>query len=245
MLLLYSGGKSLSEIAKQLDRRKSTIHYHTRKAFGRIIEPLRINEEPTMKLGEFLGLFAADGCFYIDSKRYHYTLTITLSAYQMEYARRVSEMIERILGRRARITVTNKRTISIVLRGKQILPFLRRYLWWRGKRTHTIRLNEAALRMNRQFLRGVIRGLVAGDGSIYVPRRRISFGVVSKRLAEQYATILRRFGIPSKSYPVRYRGKRTLHNVYVTGFGNLRRFQLKIGLTDPAKERQLDEAMRR
>jgi len=49
-----------------------------RKTFGRIVEPLRINEAPKIKLGEFLGLFAADGCFYTDLKRYHYTLTITL-----------------------------------------------------------------------------------------------------------------------------------------------------------------------
>ncbi|MDV3293858.1 MAG: hypothetical protein LYZ70_06270, partial [Nitrososphaerales archaeon] len=141
--------------------------------------------------------------------------------------------------------VTNKRTISIVLRGKQILPFLRRYLWWRGRRTHTIRLNENALRMNKKFLRGVIRGLVAGDGSIYIPRVRISFGVVSKRLAEQYASILGSFGIITHSYSVPYKGKRTMHHVYVTGSDKVRQFQLRIGLTDPAKLRQLEQALRR
>jgi len=99
--------------------------------------------------------------------------------------------------------------------------------------------------MNEKLLRGVIRGLVAGDGSIYVPTRRISFGVVSKRLVEQYASILRRFGITTKSYSVPYKGKRTFHQVYVTGSDNVRRFQKKIGLTDPAKLRQLDQALRR
>lgn len=129
--------------------------------------------------------------------------------------------------------------------GREILPFLKRYLWWRGRRTHTICLKRRTLGMNKEFLRGVIRGLVAGDGSIYVPKGRISFGVVSKRLAEQYADILNKFGISSNSYSVPYAGKKTLYHVHVTERDNVRKFRQRIGLTDPAKRMQLALAVRR
>jgi intein/homing endonuclease len=244
ILYQYRLGKSLREIATELGRRKSTIYYHTRKHFGRRIFPLTIDDKPTAELGEFLGIFASDGCFYVDSKRCHYTLIITLSRYQTEYARAVSEMFWHIFGRKARIEVRD-RTVSVVARGKEILPFLRRYLWWRGRRSHTIKLSEFALGMNKGFLGGIIRGLVAGDGSIYVPKRRIAFGVVSKRLAEQYEEILTRLGIESNMYSVRYIGKKTLHHVHITNRENIRRFYLRIGLTDPHKRSQLRLIVRR
>ncbi len=214
------------------------------KAFGRKIQPLTINDKPTGELGELLGLFAADGCFYVDRRRYHYTMTISLSSYQNEYAEVVSEIITRVFGRKARIDVHDD-SISVVLRGKGILPFLKKYLWWRGRRTYTIRFTDLALGMNKNFLRGIIRGLVAGDGSIYVPRRRVLFGVVSKRLAEQYTNLLREFGVAARSSSVSYKDKKTLHNVNVNTESEVKKFGQRIGLTDPVKRRLLDQALRR
>ena len=244
ILARYAEGKSLREISTELGKRKSTIYYHTRKHFGRKILPLTIKDTPTAELGEFLGIFASDGCFYIDTKRSHYTMIVTLSRYQLEYARLIGAMSWHIFGRKARLELKEK-TVRIILMGKRILPFLKRYLWWRGRRSHNIRLTCYSLRMNRAFLRGIVRGLVAGDGGVYIPKRRIAFGVVSKRLAEQYADILMRLGIKSNLYSVRYKGKKTLHHVHITNQENIQRFILRIGLSDPYKRSQLDLIVRR
>jgi len=188
-------------------------------------------------------LFATDGNFYVDRARYHYTLTITLSRNQLRYAKLVQQMIARIIGKKPRIDIKLK-TVRLVMRGKAILELLQRYLIWKGRKTHTISFRESSLGLSLEFLRGVLRGLVAGDGNVYAPKHRIAFGVVSERLARQYSSILERFGIASHTYPVRYVGKRTLYHVHVTGRANLEKFKLRVGLTDPAKSGQLSSALR-
>ena len=222
---------------------KNTIYYHTRKRFGRKYVTPVFDHTPNLRLGEFLGLSAADGCFYIDRRRYQYTMTITLSEAQSPYAEIIQKSIAKIVGKRPRIDM-KKKAVQIVLRGKAVLEFIRRFLTWEGIRSHTIRFRRSALALGSPFLRGVIRGLVAGDGGVYPPKRRISFGVVSKRLASQYAEILTNFGIESHIYPVQYVRKKTLYHVQITGKTNLEKFKLRIGLTDPAKRLRLNLALR-
>jgi hypothetical protein len=64
---------------------------------------------------------------------------------------------------------------------------LKKFFVWKGTRTDTIDLSTAALRLPKPVLLGVVRGLVAEDGSVDRRRKRIVFGVVSKKLAGQYA----------------------------------------------------------
>lgn len=240
---MYSAGLSLNEISFRLQVPKSTIYYHTRLQFGRKQLPLSINSYPTRDLGELLGLFAADGCFYHDARRYGYILLITLSRNQLSYARRMARITAKVLGRAPRI-YSNRNALTLVTRGKAILPFLRRYMAWEGRKTHTIRFKSGVFTLGKPFLQGIARGLVAGDGGVYGPKRRVAFGVVSKRLALQYRSILSLFGIPSHLYPVDYAGKRTLYHVHVTGRASLRLFNERIGLTDPTKQLQLSQALR-
>ncbi len=238
ILKSYAQGKSLNTISAMTGLSKTTIHYHTLKAFGRVYVKMHIDDHPNAQLGEFIGLFAADGCFYSDKKRYQYTLTITLSKYQMAYARLMRRIIHSILGKYPRID-TKRRAIQIVVRGRAILPFLQRYLVWEGRRTHSIRLTSYALGQCDEFLKGIVRGLVAGDGGISIQKPRIYFGVVSKRLALQYAQILTRFKIASHVYSQSYPWKKTLYHVVVGRRSELEKFKLRVGLTDPAKERRL------
>jgi intein/homing endonuclease len=240
---LYGEAKSLRSVARETGLSRSTIYYHVRKRFGRRIVQLVFNTTPNIELGEFLGLFAADGCFYIDKKRYHYTLTITLSKYQLPYARIVQRMMERIIGKKPRIDMKDK-SIQLVARGKPILSFLHLYLCWKGRRTYSIHFRSPSLRLGTGFQRGILRGLIAGDGNVYPPKRRVSFGVVSKSLAQQFLLLLRKFGIAAKMYSVEYTDKRTLYHVHFSGLEKLKKFKLRVGLTDPAKDRQLGLALR-
>ncbi len=240
----YEGGRSLNYICKELGLAKSTIYYHTRKKFGRKYVRAVFDYTPTANLGEFLGLFATDGNFYTDKKRYHYTLTISLSRNQLEYAYKMQDIIQSICGKRPRIDV-KARIVKIVIRSKAMLAFLKHFLEWKGRKSHSIHLKDSALLLGRDFLKGVIRGLVTGDGGVYPPKHRIAFGVVSSKLARQFCALLLKFEIPSHLYSVPYKGKKTLFHVHVTGRINLQKFKLRVGLTDPLKDNQLTFALRR
>ena len=242
--LLASQGRSLRQISEALGLAKSTIYYHTRKTLGRRYVQMDFDYSPTRDLGEFLGIFATDGCFYVDMKRYHYTLSISLSKDQLQYAKILQGTIERIVGKRPRIDV-KKGIAQLVMRGKAILGFISHFLVWEGRKAHSIRFRQAVLHFRKDFLRGVLRGLLAGDGSVYAPKHRLSFGVVSKKLAHQFAALLRKFSITSHVYPVPYKGKKTLYHVHVTGKTNIRKFKIRVGLTDPVKKGELNLALRR
>lgn len=155
-------------------------------------------------------------------------------------------MVAEVFGRRPFVWRYERvHTVIVKLRGKAIEKFLRRFLTWEHRRTHTIRLNRFAMRQGRSFLRGIIRGLVAGDGSIAVAQKRIAFGVTSRLLAKQFALILRKFEIECRSYTTSQEGKMPMHNVTIGSQEAIKKFKLRIGLTDPAKRKQLDQIARR
>lgn len=246
ILALSREGLSLGKISVFLGRGKSTIYYHVRKNYGRKIPPLKIIDKPTEGLGEFLGTFASDGNFYADKKSYHYRVSIDLSAYQTDYAGKLSEIMEKVFGKMPWIwTSKRQRTILIRLYGKKIYALLRQFLQWRGNRTHTIAFKPFVFQLGKPFLKGVIRGLIAGDGSINVQKHRIHFGVTSGKLALQYSLMLEIFGIKSRTYRSKQEGKRACYNVLVTDLVFVRKFKLSIGLTDPAKAHLINEIVGR
>ena len=89
---------------------------------------------------------------------------------------------------------------------------------------------------------GEVDGLRPDDQAC---QQRGEFGVVSRRLARQFVSLLKDFGIPSNTYPVKYEGKKTLYHVHVTGRINIQKFKIRVGLTDPTKEIELNLALRR
>lgn len=230
----------MHRITLRLNLSKTTIYYHVRKNFGRKIRELRIDDRPTADLGELLGVFAADGNFLFDAEGYEYKIAIDLTDYQTEYAEILAGIIERIFGKRPRVRLDRKRhTINVRLYGKAIYSLLRQFLWWGENKTHSIAFKRSSFRLGKAFLRGVVRGLVAGDGSVSIRNNCISFGVTSKRLAKQYAEMLSIFGIESHWYtPKRRRSRAPCHSVTIRG-DMLKQFKTNIGLTDPVRARLL------
>jgi len=156
ILSLAKQGFSLRRISEVVGLGKSTIYYHTRKVLGRKYIQMVFDYSPTCKLGEFLGIFVTDGCFYVDKKRYHYTLSISLSKNQHRYAKIVQKLVQGIIGKRPRIDI-KARILQLVVRGKAILGFLRHFLTWEGRKAHTIHFAESALSLGKDFLRGAQR----------------------------------------------------------------------------------------
>lgn len=239
---LTEEGCSLREIKNLMNVSKSTIYYHVRSRFGRKLKKLNIRNEKTRKLGEFLGLFASDGCFIIDKKNYSYKLKISLSANQLVYSRRVCKIIKHIFNKPPMLQLDEQnKVINLVLNGKEIYGFLKQFLEWEINKSHTIKFRHETLESNKIFLAGIIDGLTIGDGGVYVPKNRIAFGSVSEILAHQYQSILNRFNIESNLYQVRYPHKKTLNHVHITGIENIMRFNRFIGLSDYSKNKLIEQ----
>ena len=71
---MLNEGRSLNRISRQLSLNKSTVYYHYRKIFGKKTKDVNIAYVSDNKIGEFVGAFAGDGC-YFKGKNYHYTIT--------------------------------------------------------------------------------------------------------------------------------------------------------------------------
>lgn len=218
---------------------KNVIYYHIKKQFGKKYKPLIFKVKSEEKFGEFLGAFMGDGGFYF-GKNYKYSLVFFLSLKEIEYAKYLSDIINEIFGKKPNIWIDKKRKIiRITLMGKEIYDVLKKYLYWSENKTHSICLKDSLLNSKKDFLKGIIRGLIATDGSVYIPKNRISFGTVSLKLCNQFSKILEKFKIKHYIYTVEYRRKKTLYHVHITDRNNLADFNRKIGITEQFRKSQL------
>ena len=194
-----------------------------------------------------MGVFAGDGNFHFDAKTYHYKVSIELSEYQREYTEILADIMERVFAKKPRVWANRKKhSIVVRLYGKSLYALLRQFLRWRGNKTHTISFMPSSLSLGKIFLRGVIRGLVASDGSVDRRNRCITFGVTSKKLAEQFSEIVKVFGITSQLHRSKKKGRRRLcHIVTIGSIEMLEKFKLDIGLTDPARASLLTQITER
>lgn len=240
LLKRYSGGGSLTKISREMAIPKGVVYYHVRKKFGRKYKPVILNLKDKEKLGEFIGAFAGDGGFFFTKKTYKYEIFFHFSFKEAEYAERISEISNSLFGKKAYIWFDNKnRTIRVRIMGKVIYEILKKYLSWSGKKSHTIALKRNVLNSSLDLLRGIARGLINSDGSVYIPKNRIAFGTVSVKLCRQFSYILRKFSINHHIYPVEYKKKKTLYHIHITGLKNVSLFNKKIGITNQYKKSQL------
>lgn len=240
----YSNGLSLNDISNSLNKSKTTIYYHTRKHFGRKIKLVNFNENLKEEFGEVLGVFIGDGSFYLD-RNFNYTLRITLSIGEMDYAVYLCNLIEKVFGKTANIWVYRKyNVIYITFLSKVIYKIIKKYVYWKGRKSHSVHLINPH-NLDNKILKGIIRGLIASDGSVYVPKNRISFGSVSKKMCLQFSEILNIFGVKSYIYPVHYKNKKTLYHLHITGKENIKLFKQQIDLTEPNRKLKLDRILER
>ncbi len=229
---LYDSGKSLNYLATLLGKSKTTIYYHARKNFGTRMKPIVFNIKSKKDFGEFIGAFAGDGGFYLD-KKYRYLINFYLSSNETAYAEHISRIIGDTFGKKPNILLYRKvNMIRIRVMGKSIHEILKTYLYWGKNKTLTIRLRRASMKMGNNFLKGVATGLIATDGSVYVPRKWISFATISKTLCLQLSAILKKFGIGSAIYPSKYNGKKTLYQLRIKGKNNLTNFEKRVGFKE-------------
>ena len=174
-------GQSLRQISRATGAKKTTIYYYMQKIRGgkSRVKPLKISG-PLENIGEFVGVFEGDGSFCKDAL-YHYSIRITLSLKEKEYAKKLKAMFASTFGD-APYEYTQPKITSRVLRyqSKKMLGLLQSYLhWFKGDKTGTVRLHT--INHPTSFCTGFLRGLFDTDG--YRGKSKACFATISYELA--------------------------------------------------------------
>jgi len=203
-IALIKKGFSLNKINKITGINKSSLYYHYKKINGKKYKEVSIMGKDLEALGEFIGIFAGDGNFYLDNK-YHYKIRIYTGAHEEEYAYHLTKFFEKLFLKAPRKNHCIKNNVIITeYYSKKIFLLIKKYLEWEKNKTKTVRLKDIK-NCKKEFLIGFLRGLFDTDGGIYKPKNKVAFGTASKNLAYQIKEILIYFGLKPGFY--KYKNK--------------------------------------
>lgn len=188
---LIASGFSLNKIIKLTDKSKTTIYYHFRKIKGKTYSSIKIDEKDQLHIGEFMGIFAADGNFF-KTKQYHYRVFLFFGPEEEERKNQVKGFLTRLF---AKSPIESNRSNLLILYycSKPLYEFIKEYLVWNkgGKKTYSISLREK--NFSNDFKIGFLRGNIDSDG--YISKRKISFASVSEKLMDNIMVFLNNLDI--------------------------------------------------
>jgi hypothetical protein len=164
-------------------------------------------------LGTYVGLWMGDGTQYIDRG---YVIKICSNKNDLLLNRFVQRIVVRLFNARSAIILESSTNRAYVKFGsKFIFEFIQNYVAYAGKKTNTVRLKACVPSYARDFLEGVLLGLVLSDGYL---KNRFSFNVVSSGLAKNMLDMLGMFGFHPTVYvhDRKKYGWRNLHMVRLT-----------------------------
>ncbi len=195
---LIKQGKSLNEICKEMRLKKTTAYYYVRKIRGRKIKPVVIDTSDEEKIGEFIGVFAGDGSYFYDKKRFKHVICISFNRKERFIAEYYANVIEKIA--KKPYIYYRKNVVVVRVVSKEIISFIKNFLEWNGKKAHTVSLKKNVNKLSTKFLIGFLRGLIDSDGYVRKGRKEIYFGSVSEKLIHNFTKILDLFHFKYKVY---------------------------------------------
>ncbi|MBU90250.1 hypothetical protein CMO94_01805 [Candidatus Woesearchaeota archaeon] len=179
-------GVSLNKIAKILRKSKTTVYYHFRKIKGKTYYPINLNLKDEELIGEFIGLFAGDGCQY-KTKSYVYRTYLFFNTAERIYVMELKKVLYKLFNKQlSQINVKN--VIALVYYSKNVYDFVRSYLKWdiHKRKSHSVRLKNCS--DSKKFKIGFLRGCIDSDG--YLSDKKINFATTSRKLAENIKNFL-------------------------------------------------------
>ncbi len=192
-------GVSLNKIKEKTGIWKSTLYYHYKKIHGRKYKEVIISEDNREEIGEFIGVFAGDGNFFL-GKNSCYRVRIYTGFYEKCYAEFLSSFLTKLFSKKPRQYITKRRDVIIAdYESKMIYGLICKYLSWNGRKSHTVKLRNFT-KLDKKFLKGFLRGLFDTDGGIYRPKNKVAIGTSSEALALQMRKIFIKFGIEPGFY---------------------------------------------
>lgn len=184
--------KSLYQICRSLNveaKNKSAVYYHIKKNFGRSYKLVKLDSSNQNLVGEIMGLFASDGSCVPQAD---YLVRFHLDAKEERYSQKFSSVLNSVFNKQPSLFRRPKyNSILLSYRSKIIYEFLREYLNWDRKKTHTIMLRN--LNHSKDFLVGFLRGYFDGDGYSKEGVKTAQFVTTSKNMHGQLQEILSLF----------------------------------------------------
>lgn len=187
------------------------------KDLGKNTGALNLSDLSDEIKGEILGVFAGDGNFFFDQKRYKYTIRFFFNKSESKYAQDLCDLMGMALGKPPNFRKEKNRSIiTLTYLSKPFYLFLKSHLSWKTtenkKKSHTIRLKK--VNQPREFKIGFLRGNIDTDGCI--SEKRINFASTSKNLIRNIEQFIKDLGFTNYnrwSYDDK-RGKRSrIHHI--------------------------------
>ncbi len=207
-------GLSLNHMVRLTGKSKTTIYHHFRKIRGRTQLPIRINPRNSQLVGEFIGVFAGDGCFYkMPDKKHRVSLHFNRSEkkYVDEFKQQV---LKKIFGKiPSEYYQTNR--YNLYYYSKPIYHFIIGFLHWDEKSRKTYSVHLIRRNYPRTFKIGFLRGMLDSDG--HLSSKKISFATVSPELAQDITSFLENLDIPCKlsSYEDKRANRKRIYHITI------------------------------
>ncbi len=188
IIKLRKDGNSTYEISRTTNLPRSTVsRILIRNGLGAYkLTDVKIENLDDEVLGEFLGIFAADGnCYKSVYKSGHkYVVRIFFSRDEKEYANEVREMLQQLFSKRAFIYKNDEYNVIVLkYNSKRLSEMIKHYLKWKENKTLDISLRH--IKHSENFFRGFLRGFLDCDGHVDKNARRVSMFCVSKKMINQ------------------------------------------------------------
>jgi len=201
--------KSLNQISRELNLNKTTVYYWYKKLGKSKITKINIKKDNENLIGEFIGIFAGDGNYYLD-KDYHHSITIYIDSKDKKYISHVKQVILNLFSKNPNIiNRKDDNTTYIRIRSKDAHLFIKNYLTWKNKKSSSICLRNDIKHYSNEFLKGFICGLFDTDGFIDKDTSRAVFGTISNSLVTNVEEVFSLFNIKyTKNVHIDKRGNR-------------------------------------
>lgn len=182
---LINEGYSINKISRLLNVNKSTIYYHYKKIKGKLKKEVTIKKDDSL-IGEFMGLFAGDGCFY-KTKQYQYRIYLFFNITGKEYVKNLINILFNLFNKKPYV-FKRKNVLIILYTSKDIYNLIKEFLIWdkNKRKAHTISLINK--NYSKKFKISFLRGCVDSDG--YISNKKINFATSSPSLAKNIRNFL-------------------------------------------------------
>ena len=239
---LNNKGLSLRVIQEKTSIPLSTIQYNLNKnKTTKRIKSIKLPSSDFL-IGELIGAFAGDGCYYHDKngRSSKHFIRYTLAYKEKDYAQHLVSILKN-MGLNVGVYSSDYKgepsSIEIRTSSLRLLEFIKNYLCLNNKKTYSIRLLRDIKNYSANFLLGFARGLMDTDG--FVETHNVACGVVSKELIKNLQEIFLKMEITSK-LTVQKRGgtRKDLYLLRVPKKG-LEDYYNKVGFSNPLKREAL------
>lgn len=194
-----NNGESLGQISSFMNLGKTTVYYYIKNIKGIKYKPINFDLSNLEIIGEVIGLFAGDGQYVNDKKRWDRRIRIHFNAKELDLIDYYQNSIKLLTGKKPSVILSNSVKIMQIC-SKDFCDFILSYVNFNGKKVKTIQLKNKGLLNNKLFTKGFLRALVDSDGYVRKGRKEIYFGSISKNLFDDFLKGLRLFGFTYSCY---------------------------------------------